>query len=244
MQGRSKKKHKKARGRAKLFAKTIAANATQNEPVFPPNEPIFPPDEPESHFIGETFPPISLDKNDRIVVEPLYPERFPVPVQFSRESIHPAVFGLAAIILIVFLGGLWWWNSKEADFSPEDIDASPPALSSEFFPDAEPSLTLSSPDSPAENTPVFNPEEQEQILEQKAGLEPGSEPGLMGIPSLPANQQQGRHNRYTPPVIEDDSSPSLYPLPMPAPPIPARPSEHKQAIVAPPESIERLENFD
>ncbi len=231
---RRKKKRKKAREHAKLFAAKpliepfIAANTTQNEPAPP--------------LITEA--PVSLDENDRLVVEPLYPGPSPVPMPVIRESIHPAIFGLAAIILIVFLGGLWWWNSKEAEPFPEDIDAPTTTLSSEPLPDAEPSLAISTPAPPAENTSTSSPEEQ--ILEQEPESEPGSEQGLMNIPSLPANQQQGRHNQYNPTEIKDEDplSVSPYPLPMPAPPVPAPPPARKQTIAAPPEPAEIPEPFE
>jgi len=228
-----KKKHKKARGRAKLFA--------QKPPIEPfigtaQNEPVSPFNKPEPLFTGETFPTFptaSPEKNDRIVVEPPYPGPSPIPTQFVRESIHPGIFGLAAIILIVFLGGLVWWNASETESFPEDIDAPLQALTSESIPepipDTESSLTLSTPAPPVESLPAFDPEEQ--VLEQEAGS------GLMNIPSLPTNQQQGRHNQYSPAEIKDEEPPSISsPLPMPAPPMPS--PARKQTIAAPPELIE------
>jgi len=233
-----KKKHKKARGRAKLFAQNtpiepfIGASSLQNAFIAPgtppPTEPFIasstPQNEPLSPFVTEFSPPIFQENNDRIVAEPLYPESSPVPPQLIRESTPPAMFGLAAIILIVFLGGLWWWNTGERDSFPENIDEPLSALPSESLPDAESSLPLSTLASPAEDMPAFNLEEQ--VSEQ------GPEPGMMSIPSLPTNQQQGRHNRYSPAEIKDEEPPlslSPYPLPMPAP---------TQAIAVPPEPAE------
>ena len=226
-----RKKRKKARNRAKPSAKTpnvliepfIAANTAQDE-----SEPFS--SEPEPAFVAETFPPVSLEKDDRIVVEPPYPGQSPVSTQYAQESAHPAILGLAAIILVAFLGGLWWWNSGKTDYFPEDTGAPLPTLSSDPIPDAKPFPTLPPPASPAENTPTFRPEEQ--LSEQAPELELRSERGLMNIPSLPANQQQGRHNRHNPTEIKDDPPLSLSPdsLPMPTPPKPAFPTMQRQAI--------------
>ena len=65
------------------------------------------------------------------------------------------------------------------------------------------------------------------MLEQ----EPVSEQNLLSIPSLPTNQQQGRHNLYNPTKpaeIKDDKPLSSAPLPMPAPP-PAPAQEEEPA---------------
>jgi hypothetical protein len=209
---RRKKKPKKARGRAQSSAPKPLIEpfigATQAEPVSPFNKP-------EPSLSTESFPPVFPEKSDRIVVEPLYPGSSPypgslpypgssrIPTQVIRESIPPAAIGLAAIILIVFLGGLWWWNSGETVSFPEDVGEPPPM--SEPLPKAVSSPPPSTPASPAENTAAFSPEEQP----------PGLESGLMSIPSLPANQQQGRHNQYNPATTKDDPLPSVSPAPMP-----------------------------
>lgn len=146
----------------------------------------------EPTLANETFSPVSLEMGDRIVVEPPYPGPASAPMQFMRERIHPAMFGVAFIILVVFLGSFWWWGSKKTDPFPEDASATLPAPPSEPLRNAEPSLPPSAPDSPAEDTLVFTPE---------TGSEQETE--LMSIPSLPENQRQGRHNsseiNYSPP---------------------------------------------
>ncbi|MDR2881460.1 MAG: hypothetical protein LBV29_06130 [Azoarcus sp.] len=221
-----KKKHKKARGREKGFS----AQNTLIEPFIGTVQ-----NEPASSFSTETFPPISLEGSDRIVVERSYLESSPVPTQFIRESIHPAVLGVAAAILILFLGGLLWWNFGETDHSQANVLL--PTTSSESLPGAKPSLTLSTPDSSAEDAPVL-------LLEQErvSASEPESE--LMNIPSLPANQRQGRHNQHDTTEIEDPPPLSLYPNPRPmsAPSVPSFTPSQKQAAAAMPSPVETPES--
>ena len=227
---RRKKKNRKARGRAQSSAPNPPIEpfigATQTEPVSPFSKP-------EPTLAAEPFPPLLPEKSDRIVVEPPYPEPFPypgssrIPMQSIRQSIPPAVFGLAAFILIVFLGGLWWWNSGEAVSLAEDVGE--PLPMSEPLPKVvAPSRPPSAPASPAENTSAFSQDEP-----------PSSEAGLMNIPSLPANQQQGRHNRYNPVIIKDSEPLSTPPDPAPIPalPMPTPPPVQKQASAAPPEPV-------
>ncbi|MCL2162298.1 MAG: hypothetical protein FWH56_10510 [Betaproteobacteria bacterium] len=222
-----KKKHKKARDHAKSSVQTVD---TPIEPFITadtvmdntPNEPFIAADTVQSEFAPlfatETFPPISLERDDRIVVDPPYPGSRPVPTQSLRESIHPAVYGLAAIILIVFLGMFWQWNSRETNRSSDNVEAPFPALPSEFPSDVEPSRVLSAPASSVQKTPPPDPELT--LLKP----EPVSEQDLLSIPSLPTNQQQGRHNIYNPSrpaETRGDAPISRSPLPMPAPPTPA-----------------------
>jgi len=145
-------------------------------------------DQREPTLTDETFPPVSLEMDDRIVVEPLYPD--PSSVLFIREKIHPAIYGVAFAILAVFLSAFWWWGSEKTDPLQEDAGAPLPVLSSKPLRNAEPSRPLSAPASPTEGTLATTPT-PEQELE------------LMDIPSLPENQRQGRHNSAE---IKDDQS--------------------------------------
>jgi hypothetical protein len=177
-------------------------------------EPYIPPPPNTSTAQNEPAPSLAFpERDDRIVVEPPpYPRSFSVPTWFVRKSIPPAALGIAAIVLAVFLGGLLWWNSEKVDRFQEDADIPPSTLSSDPLPDADPDLALSppvSPDSPEENTPqpTFDPE-LVPSPEQETGS--GSEPKLMSIPSLPKNQQQGRHNRHDLPETADAPPFSAY----------------------------------
>jgi hypothetical protein len=149
------------------------------------------------------------------MVDPPYPGSSAIPGQYIRKNTHPAMPGIAAIILIVFLGGLLWWNFGKTDRFPEDADTPPSALSSDpLQEDTDPILTLSTPALPEENTPPpFDPE-----LASQSEYEPESETELMSIPSLPTNQQQGRHNRHDQPEITDDKPLSSY---QPSAPVPS-----------------------
>jgi hypothetical protein len=123
------------------------------------------------------------------------------------------VFGIAAIVLIVSLGGFLWRNSGKTDRFPENADTPLSTLYSEPLHDTDPAPTLSTPASPEEDTDM--PPALALELLPIPETEPGSEPELMSIPSLPANQQQGRHNRHDLPGIEDDapSTPASAPVP-------------------------------
>jgi hypothetical protein len=196
---RRKKKNKKALTRIEPFlqmantqaAPLIGANLPQNEPAY--------------SFITETFPPDAQMEDDRILVEPPYPAPSPVPPQTVRESIHPAVLGVAALVLIVLLGALLWRGSGETDDSLEDDDVPPQVLSSDPLPTAKPSQALSTPASQTIPPPEYNPE-------------PGQEPELelRSIPPLPTNMQPSRHNS----VDNNPDSPSPPPPSSHAPPVP------------------------
>jgi hypothetical protein len=178
---------------------------------------------------SESVPSPSFPEgDDRIVVEPLYPRPSTLPTQHIRENIHPAMLGIAAIVLIVFLGGLLWWNFGKADRFPEDADAPPPTLSYDPLQDPDPILTLSTTAPPEENTPPASDPEPASEPEH----EPESEPGLMNIPSLPMNQQQGRHNRHDLPEITDDKPLSSHQPPASVPAAPVSAPVQKQAAPA------------
>ncbi|MCL1825847.1 MAG: hypothetical protein FWG26_07915 [Betaproteobacteria bacterium] len=201
--GHRRKKNKKARGHAKpLRPNTLA------EPFIPANTASTVQDEPASPLAAETF--VFPERDDRIAAKPSWLESSPVPTQSIRKSIHPAALGIAALVLIVFLGGLLWWNSGETESS----GALPQTLSSEPLPDTEPPT----PGSSTENTLASNPKPVvEPAVEQVSISEPGSEPELMSIPSLPMNQQQGRHNNQHN-LAETSDSEVPYPLPTPTEP--------------------------
>jgi len=131
-------------------------------------------------------------------------------MQSIRESIHPGIFGIAAAILIVFLGMLWWRNSGKTDTSPEGPDVPLPTLSSDPSPNIKPSM----PATPAEPPPISSPKlASEQDLKSE----------LMDIPSLPANQRQGRHNSTEIKAsIQDDTSSNQQPLTATPTPTPAQ----------------------
>ena len=197
----------------------ITADEVQSEPApsfitETPTEPFIAVDTVQSElappFATETFPPISLERDDRIVVRPPYSGSSSDSTRFST---HPVAYGLAALILIVFLGGLWWWNASETNPSPEDADTRTQltTLPSKPPSDIEPFPTPSAPASSVENTPE---PDLEQILGQEPGSESGWEQELMGIPPLPMNQQQGRHNQYNPiNLTETKNAPPHSPLP-------------------------------
>ena len=160
--------------------------------------------EPAPLFAGGAFPQPLLQKDDRIVADFPYPGSSPVTKQSIREGIHPAILGIAAAILIVFLGMLWWWNSEKPDYSPEAADAPLQTLPSDPVPDPIPDPV---PDPTPASSPKLVPEWE---------TEPG--PELMGIPSLPMNQRQGRHNstELKADVKDDPPPPSSTPTAEPA----------------------------
>jgi hypothetical protein len=174
-------------------------------------EPYISPPSDASTVQSEPAPALVVpERDDRIVVEPPYPGSSPIPTQLIRESIRPSVFAIGAIVLVVFLGVFLLWNSGRMNRFPEDGDTPPSTLSLEPLHDTDPALTLSTPASPEENTPkAFTPEPEH---------ESGSRLELMSIPSLPMNQQQGRHNRHDLPEITDDKTSSSYQPPMPVSP--------------------------
>ncbi|MCL1860422.1 MAG: hypothetical protein FWG52_02655 [Proteobacteria bacterium] len=183
----------------------IASDTTRNEPTLSP--------------VDDTIPPVSLDRDERIV-EASYSRSSLASVHSIRESIPPAtILSIAALALIVFLGGLLWWNSGET----KDTGALPQTLSSEPLPDS--GSPTSAP--PAENTLASSPE---PAAEQVSISEPGSETELMNIPSLPMNQQQGRHNQHNSAKANDSELPYQLPTPVePAAPMPSLTSAPKSA---------------
>jgi hypothetical protein len=171
--------------------------------------------------------PSFLERDDRIVVDPPYPRSSTVPTQHIREGIPPAVFGIAAIVLIVFLAGLLWWNFNpgKTDHFTEEAETALPTPSFEPLQDTDPILTFSTPPPPEENIPT--PFDQELASE--------SGPELMSIPSLPTNQQQGRHNQHNLPEIMDDNPSSPRQPPAPVSSTPAR--ERAAAATAKPDEM-------
>ncbi|MCL2876171.1 MAG: hypothetical protein FWF12_07765 [Betaproteobacteria bacterium] len=185
----------------------MTSASTTSTMVFPgTNDPLIEPfipssstvdtvqNEPEPTLAAETLSSPLPEMGDRIVVEPPYPGSSPVPTQFVRESTPPAMFGIAATILVVFLGGLWWWNSGKTTHFPEGANTPLPTQSSEPLRGTSPS--------PANTSASFPETASEQKLD------------LMGIPSLPENQRQGRHNS---PEIKNDHSLPPYPSSLPPP---------------------------
>jgi hypothetical protein len=138
-----------------------------------------------------------------------------VPTQFIRQSIHPAVvICIVCIVLIGLLSGFLWWSLGKTDPSPDDTGTKLSTLSSEPLHDTDPARTISTHAPPEEEAPpAFIPE---QVFDPDH--EPEFKPGLMSIPSLPTNQQQGRHNRYDLSGIDDNKSLSSYQPPAPVTP--------------------------
>ncbi|MCL2590146.1 MAG: hypothetical protein FWD67_04505 [Betaproteobacteria bacterium] len=179
---------------------------------------------PEPFFTSKTFSSPFPERDSRIVADPPYPRLSHMSTQSIRENTHPAIIGIAAAILVVFLGMLWWWNSGKTDDHLENADALPPTISPPgHLPNAEPSMPPSTLTSPAKDTPASNP---------KLMSEQGSELELISIPSLPMNQRQGRHNSTEVNIeIKDNIPPSPYSSPLPATPAP-KPAE---IAVSPPQ---------
>jgi hypothetical protein len=165
--------------------------------------------EPES--VSQESEPI------RIVVDPPYPG---LPAHHLQENTHSALFRMAIVLLVVFLGGFLWWNFRfnpDSDHFTEDAETTLPVLTSEPLQESDSALALTPSD--GKTLPPFD---------SKEVPESGTWSGLMSIPSLPANQRQSRHNQNNMPEITDDFS---HRPPATAPSTPAR----KQAAAVVPE---------
>lgn len=201
-QVQSKRQNRKARGQARRAAQ---ASSTPTEPFIPafpamsavqnePPEPTMPP-------AVKAFPPILLENDERIAAD-LLSGPSNVPPQAFREGIHPALPVIAIFVLIVCLGGFFLWNSGETAPSPENAETSLAAQPSEPAPDVGSPPFSPAPVSELKDTSALNPE-----------MEPEQEADLMDIPSLPSNQQQGRHNQFNPIIIIESEKPSVTPQP-------------------------------
>ncbi|MCL2644345.1 MAG: zinc ribbon domain-containing protein [Betaproteobacteria bacterium] len=147
--------------------------------------------DPEPSIADRKLPPVSLEmddrilvEKDRIVVEPPYVWSPPISTQVIRERIQPAMLGVAVAIVVVFLGLFLWWGSEKSDPFQEEASAPPPLTQpSEPLRGTEPSLPLFVPAPQTKGALASNPETASEY-----------EPELISIPSLPMNQRQGRHN--------------------------------------------------